>query len=348
MKILFLDRDRGPHEIGLLGAAKCLGGLGDRGVGLVEQPKLHLAGGEHLGIVGAERGRMKTVFQKRQRFGIASPIHAGPGDVPVVLTVGRGGCLAGIVGNLVDVAERYKLLEERLVGPRPEAFSFLAGANARLPRGHRLDRPPRRFKNVFEDTALHVGADRQAEPVEDRRGDVEESATVDEFVALEPRAAGDEHPLRPVPDGDPGRHAGRELRPQVIAVKAVVGDEDDRRLGAGELHEPAEEEIVELVDPGDDLLIELEVGLGDPLHPRRMVGHEHVADLVDRAVVDRHEIPVGLGLEQIRGGVVGGAGFGEFFGEPPESLVLRLIDRVGRRHEEPDQVVRIDVVRADA
>ena len=78
-----------------------------------------------------------------------------------------------------------------------------------------------------------------------------------------------------------------------------------------------------------------------------MVGHEHVADLVDRAVVDRHEIPVGLGLEQMRGGVVGGAGLGEFFRERPEPLVLRLIDRVGFRHEQPQQIIGIDVVRAD-
>jgi hypothetical protein len=70
MKILFLDRDRGPDKIGLLGAAEGFGGFGDRSVGLVEEAELHLAGGEHLGIVGAERGRMKTVFQKRQRFGI--------------------------------------------------------------------------------------------------------------------------------------------------------------------------------------------------------------------------------------------------------------------------------------
>ena len=347
VKIFFLDRDRRPDKIGLLGAAEGFGSFGDRGVGLVEEAELHLAGGEHLGIVGAERGGMKAVFEQRQRLFIALSIHAGPGDVPVVFPVGLGGGLAGVVGDLVDIAEGHELLEERLVGPRPEAFSFPLGIIPRLPRRHGLHRPLGSIKNLFEDAALHVGADRQAKPVEDRGCDIEEPGAVNELVALEPRAAGDEHALRPVPDGDPGRHPRRELRPEVIAVKAVVGDENDRRVGAGELHEPAEEEIVELVDPGDDLLVELEVGLGDPLHPRRMVGHEHMADLVDRAVVDRHEVPVGLGLEQMRGGVVGGAGFGELFGEPPKSLVLGLIDRVGRRHEEPDQIVRIDVVRAD-
>jgi hypothetical protein len=79
-----------------------------------------------------------------------------------------------------------------------------------------------------------------------------------------------------------------------------------------------------------------------------MVGHEHVADLVDRAVIHRREIPVGLGLEEMRGRVVDGAGFRNLLGKRPEPAVFRLIDRVGRRHEEPDQVVWIDVVRADS
>jgi len=63
MEILFLDRDRGPNEIGLLGAAKRLGGLGDRGIGLVEEAELHLAGGEHLRVVGAEGAGMEAVFE---------------------------------------------------------------------------------------------------------------------------------------------------------------------------------------------------------------------------------------------------------------------------------------------
>ena len=183
--------------------------------------------------------------------------------------------------------------------------------------------------------------------MEHRGGHVEQPAAVDELVAFEPRAGGDEDPLRPMPDGDAGGYAGSELRPQVVAVEAVVGDDDDGRVGAGQLHEPAEKQVVKPVGGRDDPSVQLEVGLRDALHPRRVVGHEAVADLVDRPVVDCREVPVGLGLEKVRGGVVDRAGLGEPPREHPGPLVLRLVDGMRLGDEEPDDAVGVDLVGAD-
>ena len=106
-------------------------------------------------------------------------------------------------------------------------------------RGHRGDCHTA-VEGLLEHAALHVGPDRQAEPVENRGSNVEEAGAEHEFIVLESRPRGREHALGPVPDGDPGRHARRELGPQVVAVEAVIGDHHHGRIGAGELHEPLE------------------------------------------------------------------------------------------------------------
>ena len=49
----------------------------------------------------------------------------------------------------------------------------------------------------------------------------------------------------------------------------------------------------------------------------------------------------------MRGRVVGGAGLRKFFRERREPPVFLLINRVGLGHEEPKQIIGIDVVRAD-
>jgi hypothetical protein len=103
------------------------------------------------------------------------------------------------------------LFEKRLVSSCSEAFSRPVGTLCRFPCRHGLDRPLRPIKNFFEDAAFHVGANRQAEPMEDRRCDIEESGTENELVSLKTRAASDEDTLRPVPDSDSGRDTRREL-----------------------------------------------------------------------------------------------------------------------------------------
>jgi len=78
-----------------------------------------------------------------------------------------------------------------------------------------------------------------------------------------------------------------------------------------------------------------------------MVGHEQMADFIDGAVVDRHEVPVGLGHQQVRGGIVRRAGLGQLLGEQPEPAIFGLVDCGSGRHQESDQVIGIDVMRAD-
>jgi hypothetical protein len=53
---------------------------------------------------------MKNVLQHRQRLFVAAGIHAGAGHVPGVLAVRLLGGLAGVVGDLVDIAEIDELL----------------------------------------------------------------------------------------------------------------------------------------------------------------------------------------------------------------------------------------------
>ena len=184
--------------------------------------------------------------------------------------------------------------------------------------------------------------------MEDRGSDIEQPTAEDEVVGLDAGPAGHEHPLWPVPDGDPGRHAGRKRWPQMIAVKAVVGDEDHGRVGPGQLHQPLEKHVVQPVDAGHHVAIQFEIGLRDPLHPRRVVGHEEVADLVHGPVIDRREVPVGIGLHEVRRRGMGRKGLRKFLGQHPEPLVFLLVDRVRLGHEQPDHLVGIEVVRAHA
>ena len=151
-----------------------------------------------------------------------------------------------------------------------------------------------------------------------------------------------------MPHGDPGGDARGEFRTQVVAVEAVVGDEDDRRVGSGQVQQTLQHEVMHTVGARDNVTIHFEISLGDSLHLRRMIRHEEVADFVDRAVIHREEIPVRIGLEQMHRRIVRGKGLGQFAGQHPEAFVFVLIDLVRFGDEETDHLVRVDVMRADA
>ena len=105
---------------------------------------------------------------------------------------------------------------------------------------------------------------------------------------------------------------------------------------------------MQAISAGDHQLVEIEIRLGDTLHLGRVVVHEEVADLIEGAVVDGHEIPFGPGFHQADGGGMGGEGLGEFLGEVQQALILRLIDGVAFGHEEAEDLVGIDLEGADA
>ena len=134
----------------------------------------------------------------------------------------------------------------------------------------------------------------------------------------------------------------------MVAVEAVVRDEHHGRIRPGELHEALEEEVVQAVGAIHHIAIHFKVGLGDALHARRVVGHELVADLIHRPIVNGHEVPLGVGLHEMRGGIVRGEGLGELLSEHPQAFILRLVYLWGIGHKKPDHFVGIDLMRAQA
>ena len=88
---------------------------------------------------------------------------------------------------------------------------------------------------------------------------------------------------------------------------------------------------------GNDVLVELEVLLRNPLLARRMVPHEAMAEMVDRVVVDGHEVPRLQLHDSRRGGVDGGA-LGDDLRQTLQALVLLLVDSRGVGDERQDLV----------
>ena len=169
---------------------------------------------------------------------------------------------------------------------------------------------------------------------------------MDQLVRFETRAVGHDHALRPVPHGDAGGHAGGELRPQVIAVKPVIGHQHDRRVRTGEVDQPLQHHVVGTVGAIDDVLIHLEIRLRDARHLGRMVVHEKMADLIDRPEIDRHEIPLRIALHQVTGGRLHRVGLGQFLRQTLQAAVALLIDLRAIRHESADHLAG-DVGRGD-
>jgi hypothetical protein len=97
-------------------------------------------------------------------------------------------------------------------------------------------------------------------------------------------ALGEKHALVPVPDGDARSHPRRELRPQVVRVEAVVGNEHHGGVRAGQLQQALEHHFVGAVGAADHLLIDFEILVRDARHLRRVIVHEVVGNLIDGPV----------------------------------------------------------------
>jgi hypothetical protein len=136
-----------------------------------------------------------------------------------------------------------------------------------------------------------------------------------------------------MPDGDAGGDARGELGAQVVGMEAVVGDEDDGGLGAGHFQQDLEHHVVGAVGAFHDVLVDLEVLIGDACHLGRMVVHEVVGDFIDGAEVDGHEVPVGIRLHQVGGGGLDGVGLGHVLAEGMEAFVAGLVDEVALGEE---------------
>ena len=147
-------------------------------------------------------------------------------------------------------------------------------------------------------------------------------------VGFNAGAFGEEDALVAVPDGDAGGDARGKFWAEVIGVEAVVGDEDDGGVGSGLPQEDLEHHVVGAVGGVDDVLVDLEIAIGDACHLGGMIVHESVGNFVDGAVVDGHEVPLGIAVHEMGRSGVDGVGFGEVLAEIVEAPVAGLIDFV--------------------
>ena len=101
-----------------------------------------------------------------------------------------------------------------------------------------------------------------------------------------PGARHHQHALRTVParlelHAALGRQLG-QIRPEVIGVEPVVGQQQHRHITAGGRQDATERCIVPFVDLVHDAAEQPVLALGDMRHARRDELHEVVADGVDR------------------------------------------------------------------
>jgi len=185
--------------------------------------------------------------------------------------------------------------------------------------GRDVGRRLARVEDLVEPPPHHLLRARKAEPAEDGGGEVGQARALDRDARAEPLAGGGHDAVGAMPGDDARGDLGHEARTQVVAVETVVGDEEDARLGTREVDQSGEHEVVQAVGRVDDVLVDREVLLLEPFHPGRMVGHEHVGDLVDGAEVDAGQVPV-VALHAGDGG-----------GLDAEGLAQLLDELVGRR-----------------
>ena len=93
-------------------------------------------------------------------------------------------------------------------------------------------------------------------------------------------------------------HARLRRRAEMIAVKSVVREQNDRRLWTSEFQNPPEHQIVKLIHTVHHMPIGREVLLRNMPHPRRVILHEVVAHHVDGVVEHHRQVNVRLRFQQ--------------------------------------------------
>ena len=333
------EGDLGEERMGLRVAGRVVGdGLGGGG-GFVGEAEVELAHREVEGVAGILRALEVELVKEREGGLVFAGVAEGDGEVPaVVAVVGDGGRLGAAWGE-VHVAERGELVEQRalvVVAERGEVARARTRAGVGLVAGDFFRRDGRGQRGG-EDVAVHVGGGGQAEQVQDGGRDVEDGRAGDEGVARDAGASGGKDALRAMPDGDAGgdhRDAGRAAG---VAVKAVVGAEDDRRVRARVREEIAQQEVLQTIGGVDHVLIPPELALRHLRAARRVEVHEVVADPVNEVVIDREKV-ARAAVERGDGGVVDGVKLGEADGELLGPPVFRQVNLRDARDEQPQDV----------
>ena len=131
--------------------------------------------------------------------------------------------------------------------------------------------------------------------------------------------------------------------PQVVGVKAVIGEEEHGRavIGSGVrfVDQGAEHPILKLIAGLQHGLVMGEVIFRDAGRSRRIELHEGVAKVIDRIEVDGAQIPR-FAVHQACGGGVDVGAFGDDARRGVEAAITPLIDFERARHEEFEEVGR--------
>ena len=143
---------------------------------------------------------------------------------------------------------------------------------------------------------------------------------MDELISANSRADDGDNPQRTVPS-QRTCHRDTRLRPPGPRLKAMVGDEDQRCVGASDFNNLPEHGVEEGIAGIDNAAVEGGFRFRDAVEERRPIPHEDLREGLEEVVADGGKI-LGFLREQLRGDRMNGDGGGEAIGHPPRPWVF--------------------------
>ena len=283
-----------------------------------------------------------------ERFAVTAGILVSFAQVVAQLGDGiRDGLLQVLVWPL-DIAERDQLLERFARSDRIEPRVWrMAPILARHIFPARNGPCLRRLlEGPHQHFAIHVGAYRQTEQREQRGRNVQHAGAVQQFVLPEAWPGHYQNAEIAVFDGRSGWNQRDGCGPQMVGMETMVRHQDHVDILAGVAQERAQHLVVELVAGRHDVFVDLEIGFRNAFLPWRMVAHEPMAEMVDRVIVNREEVPFPV-LQQPGCGGVHTHAFAQNRGHGGQAVVCVQIDLPGARHEVFDHDA-VELVRMQA
>jgi len=121
-------------------------------------------------------------------------------------------------------------------------------------------------------------------------------------------------------------------------MESVIADQHDRGILPCQFQQGSQHHVMVAVSHFDHMLIVLEILFAYPRQAGGVILHESMAEMVDRVIVDRHEVP-GLELHRRRRGGVDRRALAEHLRHGLGSTILLLID-FGQFWEERENCIR--------